>query len=151
MTQQSIVYVAWTAYPGALDVVAGLLEAQNPLVLVGQEFFFFGESKVGTPEDLVDWYAERGAGGRLVVCHCVSNRPTVPATYARAFSRNPGDVMAYWARTHRRASEAGSFSRLQWGLGYRDPWRDSAVAGIYNPGIAVRAWDDVLSAVYFRG
>lgn len=165
VTQVSLVYMAWTAYPGLRDAALGVIEANNALVKLVPEMFFFGEDGSHTPDDLIGWLGGDNPTGinwlpNTVPCYCVSNQgnkldpPGQPGSlkYARAFSRNPGNVMAYWARIIRAFADRGAYSALQWGFGYRDPWRDGPVDPTRrSPGVAMVAWDNTQGNVVFRG
>lgn len=152
VTQQVILYVEWTHNQLTRQVLQAIFQANNPLVLIAQEFFFFGEDRSHTPDDSIIWYRTRMPISKLIACHCISNQrdkldpPGQPGAnkYTRAFSFNPGDVMAYWAKNHKELAALGSYSRLQWGFGYRD-----RLDPITGRGRAIECWDQVLTASYF--
>lgn len=149
VTQVVLLAVEWTCTPAAKDVLEGIIEANNPLVRIAQEFYYFGETGQHTDPELINWYASRNYVGRVDPIYIVSNNWSKYGPenlYCRACCKNPGAKSAYDASIMRAMAAYGSYNAFQWGVGYRDP--NELVGGQPK---AVKAWDSVLASVYFRG
>lgn len=152
-TEPSYVAVAWTLTDGMKDLVLGVKDgyADNPAskLVICPELFVFGDDPQGTGDAAmaqVDWFDAQGLTGRMAPIYVVSNAAHKAERYARAFSEHPGQVAAQWLRIMTAMRDRGRYDAWLWGAGYR---RIGEVPG--TPGMAVRAWDQVVASVYYGG
>lgn len=146
VSQVALVTVEWTLYPESRRVVQGLIDANNNLVKLVQQFFYFGATGDHTPDDAIDFYTSSVALHRLVPCYIVSNAWHKTELYARACSNAPGAKTAYDVSIMRRLSSLHVYDAFIWGADYIGPDEPGAA----RPK-AVTAWDTVLASVYYRG
>lgn len=137
VTQVVLVAVEWSFNPQTEAVVAALLAANNPLVKIVQEFFYFGPTGDCTDPSVIDWYDAACSLRNIIPCYIVSDSWHKSELYAKACSINLGLKTAFDVNIMKRFIAREQYGAFQWGLIYPNN-NDYGVSG---PGRAMKSWD----------